>query len=189
MSNLPEYLRMRANATPNPKNTVTLGDVRITVITPRLIRIEQGAFTDEATTVVLCRSFYDCDIRTEQSGDTTILHTGALTLSYAAGQPLETLLIRAEQAPGFIWHYGQKPLQNLKGTTSTLDCVDGACPLEDGLCAIDGYALLDDSASCLMTGDGWFASPPPARMCTSSATVTITKPASATFTAFPAQRP
>ena len=45
MSNLPEYLRMRVNAAPNAKNVVTLGDVRITVITPRLIRIEQGTLT------------------------------------------------------------------------------------------------------------------------------------------------
>ena len=56
MSNLPEYLRMQVNAAPNAKNVVTIGDVRITVITPRLIRIEQGAFTDDATTVVLCRN-------------------------------------------------------------------------------------------------------------------------------------
>ena len=154
---LPEYLRMRVNAAPLAKNVITIGDVRITVITPRLIRIEQGAFTDEATTVVLCRSFCDCTAVVNRAGDAVQLNTGALLLEYTAGQPLSSLTIRALQQPGFIWHYGQKPLQNLKGTTSTLDCVDGACPLEDGLCAIDGFALLDDSASPLMTKEGWFA--------------------------------
>ena len=77
---LPEYLRMRVNAAPNAKNVVTLGDVRITVITPRLIRIEQGAFTDDATTVVLCRSFCDCAAEVTRTGDVLTIHTGALAV-------------------------------------------------------------------------------------------------------------
>ena len=157
MSNLPEYLRMQVNASPNAQNVVTIGDVRITVITPRLIRIEQGAFTDDATTVVLCRSFCKCTSAVSRTTDTLCIDTGALTLQYRAGDPLTALTIRRLEHPAFTWHYGQKPLQNLGGTTSTLDCVDGACPLEDGLCAIDGFALLDDSASPRMTADGWFA--------------------------------
>ena len=163
MSNLPEYLRMRVNAAPNPKNTVTLGNVRITVITPHLIRIEQGAFTDDATTVVLCRNFCQAEYCNYSSERGIHISTGYLTLDYKAGHPLETLTIRAHYHPAFTWHYGQKPLQNLKGTTSTLDCVDGACPLDDGVCSIDGYAVLDDSASLRMTADGWFA---PRERCT-----------------------
>ena len=156
-NNLPEYLRMWVNAAPNAKNVVTIGDVRITVITPRLIRIEQGAFTDDATTVVLCRSFCDCAAEVTRTGDVLTIHTGALAVDYAPGQGLAGLSIRSLGQPGFTWHYGQKPLQNLKGTTSTLDCVDGACPLEDGLCAIDGFAVIDDSASPCMTQEGWFS--------------------------------
>ena len=154
---LPEYLRMRVNAAPNAKNVVTVGDVRITVITPRLIRIEQGAFTDEATQVVICRDFCPVECIIQLNKEQLFISTGYLNLHYKAGRPLETLTISANYHPAFKWHYGQKALQNLKGTTSTLDCVDGECPLEDGLCAIDGYAVLDDSASPLMTQDGWFA--------------------------------
>jgi len=154
---LPEYLRMRVNAAPNAKNVVTCGDVRITVIPPRLIRIERGAFTDDATTVVLCRDFANVEYMNSSSEQGIHISTGDLTVDWKAGCPLETLTIRAHHHPAFTWHWGQKPLQNLKGTTSTLDCVDGACPLEDGLCAIDGFAVLDDSASPRMTEDGWFA--------------------------------
>ena len=57
VNELPEYLRLRVNAAPREKNVITCGDVRITVITPRLIRIEQGAFTDDATLTVICRNF------------------------------------------------------------------------------------------------------------------------------------
>ncbi len=157
MSNLPDYLRMRVNAAPNAKNVVTIGDVRITVITPRLIRIEQGAFTDDATTVVLCRDLGLCEAQVTRADDVVRINTGALEIAYRAGAPLAELAICRREHPAFTWHYGQKPLQNLKGTTSTLDCVDGACPLEDGVCSIDGYAVLDDSASLCMTADGWFA--------------------------------
>ena len=163
MANLPEYLRMRVNAAPNEKNTFTIGDVRITVITPRLIRIEQGALTDDATTVVLCRNFCECTPAVAREKDAVTIDTGALALTYCAGAPLEELTIRRAEHPAFVWRYGQKPLQNLKGTTSTLDCVDGACPLEDGICAIDGFAFIDDSASPRMTADGWFA---PRESCT-----------------------
>ncbi len=154
---LPEYLRMRVNAAPCEKNAVTCGDVRITVITPRLIRIEQGAFTDDATLTVLCRNFAPAECMIQSSEQEVHISTGYLTLNYEAGHPLETLTIHAHGHPAFTWHYGQKPLQNLKGTTSTLDCVDGECPLEDGICSIDGFAVLDDSATPRMTKDGWFA--------------------------------
>ena len=158
MSNrLPDYLRMQVNAAPNAKNVVTMGDVRITVITPRLIRIEQGAFTDDATLTVLCRGFCPCEVAVTRDGSSVQMDTGCLTLHYTAGQPLETLTISAQYHPTFQWHFGQKPLQNLKGTVSTLDCINGECDLEDGLCSIDGYAVLDDSKTPRMTADGWFA--------------------------------
>ena len=163
MSNLPEYLRMHVNAAPNAKNVVNLDDVRITVITPRLIRIEQGAFTDDATLTVLCRDFCAHEPIIQREERYLFINTGCLTLHYKAGHPLETLTISSQGSPAFHWHYGQKPLQNLGGTTSTLDCVDGPCPLEDGLCALDGYAVLDDSRTVRMTADGWFA---PREACT-----------------------
>ena len=50
---LPEYLRMAADAAPCPGSTFTSGDLRFTVITPRLIRIEEGSFTDAATLTLL----------------------------------------------------------------------------------------------------------------------------------------
>lgn len=154
---LPDYLRMHAQAAPCAGADIHMGDVRVTVITPRLIRIEQGAFTDEATLTVLRRDFCPCEFSVTRSDAGTIVDTGALRLCYQPGQPLDSLTITALTSPAFVWHYGQRPLQNLKGTTSTLDTADGACPLEDGLCALDGFACLDDSTSPRMTADGWFA--------------------------------
>lgn len=154
---LPEYLRMHADATPCAGAAVRIGDVRVTVITPRLLRIEQGAFTDDATLTVVSRSFCPCEFSVSHGETGDVIETGALRLCYQAGQPLKSLTITGLTHPAFVWQYGQKPMQNLKGTTSTLDTVDGACPLEDGICALDGFTFIDDSQSPRMTADGWFA--------------------------------
>ncbi len=161
---LPEYLRFSADGAPRRKCVVHSGDVRFTVITPALVRIEQGAFTDDATLVALCRSFGDGVPAVAIEGSVTIIRTGTLTIRHDASLPLDGgLTIRRETAPAFLWHWGQQPLQNLMGTASTLDCCDGPCRLQEGLCSIDGFALMDDSASPTFTKEGWFA---PRKPCT-----------------------
>ncbi len=154
---LPAFLCMQANAAPLPGSVFFSGDMRFTVLTPCLIRIEQGSFTDAASTVAICRSFEECSVRCTTEGGVTLLETSMLTLRHDPSLPLaQGLTIRREAAPAFLWRYGMKPLHNLGGTTSTLDGVDGACPIGDGVCSLDGYALLDDSQSPLLRQDGWF---------------------------------
>ncbi len=164
MSVLPPYLLSSTYAAPRPEAVVTCGDARFTVITPELLRIEQGAFTDDATQVVLCRAFHPVIPTVTREGSVTCIDTGMLHIRCDEALPLETgLTIRRCKSPAFLWTWGQKPLQNLGGTASTLDCCDGACPLQDGLCSIDGFALMDDSASACFLPDGWFA---PRKKCT-----------------------
>lgn len=38
---------------------------------------------------------------------------------------------------------------NLKGTTRTLDMIDGECPLEDGIMSKNGFAVLADKGKVL----------------------------------------
>lgn len=54
-----------------------------------------------------------------------------------------------------MWRYGQK-LRTLGGTARTLDEADGEIPVEDGLVSWQGYSVLDDSQSMLLTEDGRF---------------------------------
>ena len=165
MSNgLPGYLRMCLDASPDHRQIFICGDTRFTVITPRLIRIEQGNFTDEATLTVLTRSLGACVCDAQESEARFTLRTDALELVYEKTLPLENgLTIRHLGAPAFLWHYGERPLHNLGGTTSTLDEVDGACEIGDGVCAVDGFAFIDDSQSPTIREDGWFA---PRKACT-----------------------
>ncbi len=161
---LPDYLSFKTDGTPRKESVVLCDNVRFTVITAELIRIEQGSFTDAATLVALDRAFGDAIPSLRREGRVTWIDTGSLTIRYDEALPLEEgLTIRREDGPAFLWHWGQKPLQNLHGTASTLDCCNGPTPLQDGLCAVDGFSILEDSTSPVFTPDGWFA---PRKPCT-----------------------
>ena len=155
---LPEYLRYTPDASPFQDAVVQCGKVRFTVITPQLIRIETGHFTDAATLVVICRNFAPTTPIVDHTGSTWNINTGILTVDYDESLPLEAGLVigRKGTAP-FQWKYGQQAHFNLGGTTSTLDRINGACPLGDGVCARDGFAVIDDSSTPLITSNGWFA--------------------------------
>ncbi|MGN0971835.1 MAG: hypothetical protein ACI4OY_07755, partial [Aristaeellaceae bacterium] len=110
MKGLPDYLRANVNAAPRKESIVACGDVRVTVITPCLVRIEQGAWTDDATLTVIRRDFGDVAPETERAGEETVIRTGMLEIRCRAGLPLkEGLTIRRLSAPAFLWHYGDKP--------------------------------------------------------------------------------
>ncbi len=156
---LPDYLRFETpHAAAKKDAVVTVGDVRFTVITPSLIRIEQGRFCDDATIAVINRSFAASHFRTSKENGILRITTDELELTYHIGTQLSanTLSIRRLHKPLIAWCFGDKPLNNLGGTISTLDHVDGVCELEDGVCSLDGYALLDDSETPIMLKDGWF---------------------------------
>lgn len=162
---LPDYLIAPYRAQPRAGQSVVCGEVRVTVISPCLLRVEQGAFCDEATQVVVHRDLGVCPFTWSRQGNTLQVETDMLALTLHTGAPLsaETLSIRRKANPCFVWHYGDKALQNLGGTVETLDCVNGDTPLGDGMCAIDGFATLDDSRSPVFRADGWLA---PREACT-----------------------
>ncbi len=159
-----EALRMKADAEPYENQVFRCGEFRITVITPQLIRIEQGTFTDEATLTVVHRKLEKAACETGQEHGCFFLKTAFLTLTLDASLPPEKgLVIRNEGSPAFRWHFGEKPRWNLGGTAVTLDGTDGECAIGDGVCALDGFAVLDDSNTPVMLKDGWFASRQPGK--------------------------
>ncbi|MBO2517259.1 MAG: alpha-xylosidase [Clostridiales bacterium] len=159
MSHLPEYLRAEYNAKARGENIIVSGDVRITVITQRLIRIEQGVFLDDPTQCVICRDLGEVRYAVSENSGVLLIDTGALLVRLETGKPLDANSLRIEShgQPGFVWSFGQKPLFNLGGTTSTLDRVDGLCDLEDGVCSLDGYAVISDAETARILPDGWLA--------------------------------
>lgn len=141
------------------ENIVTCGNVRVTVLTDCLLRIEYcdtGRFEDRASQTVFYRDFAPCTYQTVQDGVWLTAETAALRLCCRTDVPFsaDTLAVALKNEPASYWHYGDEP-ETLKGTTKTLDGVNDGIPLEDGLCSRLGYALLDDSHTMLLGEDGW----------------------------------
>ena len=53
-----------------------------------------------------------------------------------------------------IWRYGQD-FEDLKGTARTLDLCDGETELDRGIIGKNGFSVLDDSDSLVLTEDVW----------------------------------
>lgn len=158
MGELCDYLKAKYDGQPNKNNLIVCKNKRFTVITPYLLRIEEGTFCDNATQTVIKRNLGEVWFEYKNENGILTLETEGLSLVCDTNVPLssDSLNISLKIKPYTKWFYGDKPLQNLGGTISTLDQVNGECDIDDGICAIDGYTVMDDSNSALFDGDGWF---------------------------------
>ncbi len=159
---LPDYLKYVPNAKPNYQNVIENGSVRFTIISSRMIRIEQGKFTDNATLTVINRSFDNPKFELKEENGIQTIKTENLIVTYVIGKPIsrESLSIRLLSRPYTKWHYGEKESFNLGGTLRTLDRVTGSCDIDDGICSLDGYSIIDDSKTAMVIDDGWFENRP-----------------------------
>lgn len=138
-----------------PEKSQIRGDCfRISVLTEKLLRLEysgSGSFVDEPTQVVWNRDFSTPEFEVKETDGRLEVMTGFLHLIYDKRKFSPSgLSVRVTQ--GGVWHYGEKA-ETLGGTARTLDGVDGACSLEDGILSAEGFALLDDSRSFLLGKD------------------------------------
>lgn len=158
------------DAAADPRAVVSGPGYRISVLTSRLLRLEwdpRGRFVDLPTQTVVSRRFPVPEFTVEDTPDGLEIWTEHLHLSYdrrpfsAAGLTV-AMRTRTQAAHHTRWRFGDElpvdPVSgNLGGTARTLDDVDGACPLEPGLLARNGFAVVDDSRSVQLTEDGWCA--------------------------------
>lgn len=143
------------------------GEVRFTVLTPRVIRMEWDSlrqFTDDRSFVVVNRHLPVPDFEKKIKGGKLIIRTDELELTYRLNSgkfSVENLSIKYKNKKNpFTWNPGVKQQHNLKGTARTLDRMDGTTfikrneprhelQLEDGILSRDGWTLIDDSKSLL----------------------------------------
>lgn len=156
-------------AAAHPEATVERGDIRLTVLTPRLLRLEwaPGAmFRDHRTQVAVHRALDVPHFDLVEDEQTLSLDTGVLRLSYRKDTGRFTaentsIAVQTAAAP-VTWRPGDTQAHNLGGTFRTLDRYDGdtwqdgsKLPLEEGLLARDGWHLVDDTHSHGIDEDGW----------------------------------
>ena len=147
---------------------ITLQNVRFTILASRLLRLEfspTGEFEDRPSQAFWYRNQPVPDYEfVEENGHFDKLSerrytitTPHLQLSYTAsdaGFTPETLSITLKEN-GETWQFGSEDTLNLLGTARTLDDVDGALVLEEGLLSRSGYAIYDDTPRLVFNADGW----------------------------------
>ncbi len=161
-----KYYQIQAEPKCRKENIVEGVCYRISILTSGLIRLEyaeHGGFEDSPTQTVWNRDLGLCEYQVVDSGNQLEIITDRIHLHYDKQRFSHNGLfieVKGSSVPfGNVWHYGDTEYSfgqgNFKGTARTLDGAKGAVALEDGLVAITGYAVLDDSKSLLIKEDGW----------------------------------
>ncbi|CAN5422538.1 hypothetical protein BH09PLA1_BH09PLA1_29940 [soil metagenome] len=134
------------------------GDARFTVITPNLVRIEispDRKFIDDRTLFAINRDA-SVDAQTKLDGEVLTIDTGAIRIHHRNGKLSGEILVDGRWID---WSPEMKNEANLGGTIRTLDGVAGPVDVGEGILSRNGWYLLDDSRSPLLTGD-WVKSRP-----------------------------
>lgn len=143
------------------ENVIQGEKYRITMLTQGLLRLEyseSGSFEDRATQCVWNRDFPKTEFRCKETEDSLEIFTSRIHLIYDkqrfSANGLSVQVLGQFINHGSIWHYGED-FRNLGGTARTLDEANGAIPLEKGIMGRNGFSLLDDSKSLVLTEEGW----------------------------------
>lgn len=147
---LDEYLIAKTAPKAHAKQIIAMENVRITVLTPELIRVEisdNRRFCDEATQTVWFRELDECDYTVDYNDKEIVIVTESATFHFN----------RKKEKVDYVVLGGQKTpcnnAQNLKGTARTLDMAAGAVRLGKGIIGKNGVAYFDDK-SLILGEDG-----------------------------------
>jgi alpha-glucosidase (family GH31 glycosyl hydrolase) len=153
---------LRNDPVAEPAAVVTSGEARFTFLTSRLIRMEwspEHKFEDHASLVFINRRLPAPPLTQQHEEGWLIIRTPGVELRYregsgrfAAGNLEVRFPLGGEQRS---WRPGMSDTANLRGTTRTLDGVEGATALEPGLLSRDGWVLVDDSGRPLYDESEW----------------------------------
>ncbi len=147
---------------------------RFTVLTSRLIRMEHspdGVFVDAPTQFAVNRQFEVPEFSVKETTTSVEIITEHVRVVYDRGPFTPSGLSVSMRNPvqsshRTTWHYGDEDRGlpgrpgNLGGTARTLDDVDGAIELAPGILSANGFAVVDDSSSLLLTDDKWVSQRP-----------------------------
>lgn len=159
------------NPVANPQAVVVEDQVRFTVLTPRVVRMEwseKGQFEDRGSLVFLNRGLPVPEFTKEVKGEWLSITTDELQLSYRLGSgPFDDTNLKVDFSTGDMkgsWRFGQENKGNLKGTAQTVDSFDGTThffnktrklKLETGILSRDGWVVIDDTNRPVFDHSDW----------------------------------
>lgn len=143
-----------------PDAIVTAKNVRFTVLTDRVVRLEYSKddrFEDRPSQAFWYREQPVPTFKKTVTDSSVEIETDFLHLKYqitSKGFTGKTLSITLKKS-NVTWQYGMRQSDNLKGTARTLDNAGGATRLENGLLSKSGWAVVDDSETLVFNEAGW----------------------------------
>ena len=150
---LKKSLTVQTSGTGNPANVIEGEGWRVTVITPRLFRIQtakKSPFEDSPTQSIWYRDLGPVDFDVAEGDNELVIATQALQLVFDKSKK-KAALVKFLQT-GLTVKCTNK--NNLKGTRRTLDNTFGPVKIGDGLLSKNGIAFYDDSNSLLIAETG-----------------------------------
>ena len=123
-------------------------DLRISLLTPRLLRTELGAFTDKPTQTVVNRDFGEVEYSIIENEKYVVITTSEV---FFRVRKKDGRVVYAAFDNGYTKSFGKHPLP---GTARTLDTANGAVKLESGITSAYGSSMMDDSKSLIINSDG-----------------------------------
>ncbi len=160
-----DHFSLKSKPAANKEAIVTFKNVRFTILTSRIIRIEYSSlekFEDRASYVFWNRHLPVPEFTVNRSEGSIEIITRHLTLHYNisfGGLSAQSLYIKLNGCDT-VWNYGDPENGNLGGTISTLDSINGSFPLDKGLMSADGYCVIDDTYSMIFNDKGWIQKRP-----------------------------
>ncbi len=141
----------KTDAKANENQIFTAYGLRITYLSPRLIRVErEWNTTDLASFAVWFRKAEAGKLTVTPVKKGVDVETEEVIFNIRSGKPYSVYFKDTKKTAVF------SKQKNLGGTTRTLDETVGKVRLDDGLITEDGAYLFDDSSSMLIDGDGRF---------------------------------
>ena len=147
---LKQSLIAKTDAKANENQTFIVDNVRITYLTPRLIRVEKGRFNDLASFAIWFRRFEAGEFSVKKENGEVLVETSDVVFTIRNGKPYSVLFKDSKTTEVFS---AQK---NYRGTRRTLDETFGKVRLDEGLITENGAYLFDDSNSMLLDEKGNF---------------------------------
>ena len=152
---------------------ITVGKARFQFISPTCVRMEyapDGKFIDLPSIIAINRKFPNVGAggsREIKDGEQThIVVDGTeftMNIIYIKGHAFDDQSLSIFMPPstmcggvGVGWKPSMVDDRNLGGTVSSLDGATGAQDMGMGLLSRNGWHVIDDSKSALLTPDGWF---------------------------------
>ncbi|MFP4013744.1 MAG: TIM-barrel domain-containing protein [Chitinispirillaceae bacterium] len=157
---IPSHFKIPCEPVAHPGAVVQANNVRFTVLSSMVIRMEHSAsalFEDRPSQLFWFRKRPRVAFSFHVSGNRAEIITDQLHLvctdteSPFRADTLKVMLLKDET----VWHYGDRDERNLGGTVRTLDGVNGSLKLSPGLISRNGWAVVDDSHSLVFDENCW----------------------------------